>query len=46
VLGGGKRLFDKGTIPAAFGLVSTRSSPKGVIIANFIRAGDVKTGTF
>ncbi len=46
VLGGGKRLFDKGTIPAVFGLVSTRSSPKGVIIANFIRAGEVKTGTF
>jgi dihydrofolate reductase len=46
VLGGGKRLFDRGTIPAAFGLVSTRTTPRGVIVANFIRAGEVKTGSF
>jgi dihydrofolate reductase len=45
-LGMGKRLFDQGTIPAAFALVSSKSSPSGVMIANFKRAGDVKTGSF
>lgn len=45
-LGVGKRLFDKGTIPAAFKLVESKSSPSGVIIANFTRAGEVKTGSF
>ena len=45
-LGAGKRLFDKGTIPAAFALIDLKSSPSGVIIANFKRAGEVKTGSF
>ncbi len=45
-LGTGKRLFDKGTIPASFALVDSKSSPSGVIIANFKRAGEVKTGSF
>ena len=45
-LGMGKRLFGKGTIPASFTLVDSKSSPSGVIIANFKRAGDVKTGSF
>ena len=45
-LGMGKRLFDKGTIPASFALVDSKSSPSGVIIANFKRAGEVKTGSF
>ena len=45
-LGTGKRLFDKGTRPAAFALVDSKSSPSGVIIANFKRAGEVKTGSF
>ena len=45
-LGMGKRLFDKGTIPAAFALADSKSSPSGVIIANFKRAGEVKTGSF
>ena len=43
-LGKGKRLFGKGTIPAAFTLVESHSSPSGVIIANYKRAGKVKTG--
>ena len=43
-LGLGKRLFDKGTIPASFALVDSKSSPSGVIIANFKRAGELKTG--
>ncbi len=45
-LGKGKRLFGNGTIPAAFKLVDTKISPSGVIIANFERAGEVKTGSF
>jgi dihydrofolate reductase len=45
-LGMGKRLFDKGTIPASFAMVDIKSSPSGVIIANFKRAGEVKTGSF
>ena len=45
-LGNGKRLFDKGTIPAAFTLVESKSTPAGVIVASFKRAGEVKTGSF
>ena len=45
-LGKGKRLFDSGTIPASFELVDSKTSPAGVIIANFKRAGEVKTGSF
>jgi len=45
-LGTGKRLFDKGSMPAAFTLVESKASPSGVIIANFKRAGEVKTGSF
>jgi dihydrofolate reductase len=45
-LGTGKRLFEKGTIPASFTLVDSKISPLGVIIASFKRAGDVKTGSF
>ena len=45
-LGQGKRLFAEGTIPAAFTLTDSKTSPSGVIIANFKRAGEVKTGSF
>ena len=45
-LGVGKRLCDQGTIPASYRLVESKSLPSGVIIANFKRAGDVKTGSF
>jgi len=45
-VGMGKRLFDKGTIPASYTLVESNSSPSGVIIASFKRAGEVKTGSF
>lgn len=45
-LGEGKRLFDKGTIAAAFKLTESKTSPSGVIIASFKRAGKVKTGSF
>ncbi len=43
-LGKGKKLFDKGTIPAAFTLTESFVTPSGVIFANYKRAGKVKTG--
>ena len=42
-LGTGKRLFDKGTMPAAFKVVESKISPSGVIIAYYKREGEVKT---
>lgn len=45
-LGSGKRLFGEGTIPAAFALTESQTSPKGVIFASYARAGEVKTGSF
>lgn len=45
-LGNGKRLFAEGTIPAAFELIEAQTSPKGVIFADYKRAGKVKTGSF
>ena len=45
-LGIGKRLFDQGTLPASYTLVESQSSPGGVMIATFKRAGEVKTGSF
>ena len=44
-LGKGKKLFDAGTIPAAFTLTESLVTPSGVIIANYKRSGKVKTGT-
>ena len=43
-LGKGKKLFDNGPIPAAFTLTESTVTPSGVIIANYKRAGKVKTG--
>jgi len=44
-LGTGKKLFDNGTMPAAFSLIESTATPSGVIVANYKRAGEVKTGT-
>jgi dihydrofolate reductase len=44
-IGKGKKLFAEGTIPAAFELTNCTSTPSGVILANYRRNGDVKTGT-
>lgn len=46
ILGVGKRLFAEGTIPAAFTLNDSKTSPKGVIFATYKRAGVVETGSF
>ena len=43
-LGKGKKLFDNGTIPAAFTLIESIVTPSGVIIVNYKRSGKVKTG--
>jgi dihydrofolate reductase len=45
-LGTGKRLFAEGTIPAAFELIDSQALPSGVILANYKRSGEFKTGTF
>lgn len=45
-LGKGKKLFDNGAIPAAFTLTESSVTPSGVIIANYKRAGKVRTGSF
>jgi len=45
-LGPGKRLFDGGAIPAAFEVIESKTTPSGVIVASYRRAGDVKTGSF
>jgi dihydrofolate reductase len=45
-LGRGKRLFAEGTIPVGFKLLESEISPSGVIVASYVRAGEVKTGSF
>ena len=44
-LGGGKRLFADGTIPAAFKVTESTVTPKGVIVVNYERAGAITTGS-
>ena len=44
ILGEGKRLFENGPVPAAFTLTESHITSKGVIIANYKRAGEVITG--
>ncbi|MDQ1141984.1 dihydrofolate reductase family protein [Pedobacter agri] len=44
-LGKGKKLFIDGAIPASFTLKESVVTSKGLIMANFSRAGNVKTGT-
>jgi dihydrofolate reductase len=43
-LGQGKRLFQDGTIPAAFKVSNTQVGPKGIIYATYERDGEVKGG--
>lgn len=44
ILGEGKKLFENGAIPAAFTLTESHITSKGVIITNYKRAGEVRTG--
>lgn len=43
-LGVGNKLFAGGTIPAAFTLLESTATPRGVIAAHYTRSGEVKTG--
>ena len=45
-LGTGKCLFAAGTMPVAFTLHESKTSPRGVIVASYKRAGEVKAGSF
>lgn len=45
-IGKGKRLFAKGTIPASFTVTESKTSPLGVIVVSFKRAGELATGSF
>lgn len=45
VLGKGKKLFDDAAVPTTFTLVTHMITPKGVISANYKRAGKVEFGT-
>lgn len=45
-LGFGKKLFGGGTMAAAWDLVDSHTTPSGVLIANYKRAGEIKTGSF
>jgi dihydrofolate reductase len=46
LLGHGKRLFGKGTIPAALKLTDSKTSSTGVIMSTYKRAGAITTGSF
>lgn len=45
-LGRGKRLFEGGTIPAAFRVTDHHVTSTGVILVTYERAGEVETGSF
>jgi dihydrofolate reductase len=45
-IGMGKRLFGDGTIPASFRLLESNISTTGVIVATYVRDGEIKTGSF
>jgi len=47
-IGTGKRLFGDGTIPASFKLLDNKTSTTGtgIIVATYVRDGDIKTGSF
>ncbi len=42
-LGQGKRLFEKGTIPASFKLFESKITPNGIVFLYYRRDGEVKT---
>lgn len=46
IVGKGKRLFAEGAVARSFKLLDSKTSPKGVIVATYERAAEVKTGSF
>lgn len=45
-VGKGKQLFGEGTNPSSLKLIDIKSAGTGVIIATYLPAGDLKTGSF
>jgi dihydrofolate reductase len=45
LIGSGKKLFAEGTVPQGLRLIDSRTTPKGVVIASYARAGELKQGT-
>ncbi|MBL4678768.1 MAG: dihydrofolate reductase family protein [Mucilaginibacter sp.] len=45
ILGNGKKLFGNDAIPKEFELAESHITPKGVIVTNYKKSGEVKTGT-
>jgi dihydrofolate reductase len=45
-IGAGKRLFGDGAIPASFKVLDSKSSTTGIIVATYVRDGEIKTGSF
>jgi dihydrofolate reductase len=45
ILGNGKKLFDNDSIPAAFKVMESHVTPSGVVMVNYKRAGEVRTGS-
>jgi dihydrofolate reductase len=46
VLGKGKRLFDRGAVPAGLKLTKSTTSPAGAVIVTYQRAGEIQRGSF
>ncbi|MBX3281883.1 MAG: dihydrofolate reductase [Acidobacteria bacterium] len=44
-LGTGKRLFQDGTIPAAFKVTDAQIAPKGIVCVTYERDGEVRSGS-
>jgi hypothetical protein len=45
-VGSGKRLFGEGTMPVGYKLVDSKVSTTGVLIITYVRAGEIKKGSF
>lgn len=45
ILGKGKKLYNNDAFPSAFKLTESSVTPSGVIFANYVRNGEVRTGT-
>lgn len=46
ILGRGKRLFEPTAKPGALRLVTTQASTTGVVLSNYVPAGDIPSGSF
>jgi dihydrofolate reductase len=46
LIGSGKRLFGRGTVPSGLKLKDSKVSTSGVVIATYVPDGDIKAGSF